>query len=207
VAIDNARLYEELRRNKERLAKEVAFAQTIQRALLPTELPKRIKGIDVAMRLEPARELGRRLLRLPRPGAQHPDAGGGRRLRQGRARGASTAPSRRTGAVAHVPPPLHQGAHEPAAILESMNTILHERQLESYYCTALLRPLRLQAPDRDRGEQRAAVPHHASAEGCGQVHSPGVPLGSLPGIVLRRGDGQLAAGDVFVFYSTAYPRR
>ena len=34
------------------------FAQRVQQALLPVELPKRLKGVDVGMRFEPARELG-----------------------------------------------------------------------------------------------------------------------------------------------------
>ena len=35
VAIENARLYEEVRANEERLEKEVRFAQRVQIALLP----------------------------------------------------------------------------------------------------------------------------------------------------------------------------
>src|SRR4029450_12006263 len=58
VAIENARLYETIRANEERLEKEIRFAQRVQAALLPTELPKRLKGVDVAARFAPARELG-----------------------------------------------------------------------------------------------------------------------------------------------------
>ena len=65
VAIENARLYEEVRRNEERIEKELRFAQRVQMALLPTELPRPLDDVDVAARIEPARELGRRPLRLP----------------------------------------------------------------------------------------------------------------------------------------------
>src|SRR5439155_13427701 len=58
VAIENARLYETIRANEVRLEKEIRFAQRVQMALLPTELPKRLKGVDVAARFAPARELG-----------------------------------------------------------------------------------------------------------------------------------------------------
>src|SRR5262245_182543 len=58
VAIDNARLYEEVRHNEERIEKELRFAQRVQVALLPTELPKMLPGVDAAARFEPARELG-----------------------------------------------------------------------------------------------------------------------------------------------------
>jgi sigma-B regulation protein RsbU (phosphoserine phosphatase) len=58
IAIDNARLYEEVRRNEERIEKELRFAQRVQMALLPTELPKGLRGVDVAGRFEPATALG-----------------------------------------------------------------------------------------------------------------------------------------------------
>ncbi len=58
VAIENARLYETIRANEERLESELRFAQRVQAALLPTDLPKRMKGVDVAARFAPARELG-----------------------------------------------------------------------------------------------------------------------------------------------------
>src|SRR5262249_4556487 len=54
VAIENARLYETIRANEVRLEKEIRFAQRVQAALLPTELPKRLKGVDVAARFAPA---------------------------------------------------------------------------------------------------------------------------------------------------------
>jgi sigma-B regulation protein RsbU (phosphoserine phosphatase) len=58
VAIENARLYAEVRANEERLEKELRFAQRVQTALLPAAPPKRLKGIDVAAAFAPARELG-----------------------------------------------------------------------------------------------------------------------------------------------------
>jgi hypothetical protein len=58
VAIENARLYEKLSVTEARLEKELRFAKRVQAALLPTELPKRIKGIDLAASFASARELG-----------------------------------------------------------------------------------------------------------------------------------------------------
>ena len=54
VAIDNARLYEEVRRNEERIERELRFARRVQLALLPTELPKTVRDADVAGRFESA---------------------------------------------------------------------------------------------------------------------------------------------------------
>ncbi len=48
VAIENARLYESIRANEARFEKELRLAQRVQMALLPQELPKRLRGVDVA---------------------------------------------------------------------------------------------------------------------------------------------------------------
>jgi sigma-B regulation protein RsbU (phosphoserine phosphatase) len=201
VAIDNARLYEELRRNKERLAKEVSFAQRVQRALLPTELPKRLKGVDVAMRLEPARELGGDfydfLALEPHtltvavgdvsgkgvPAALY-SAFAGELVRSRTYRRRYT--KVRTG---------------PADILESMNRILHDRQLDAYYCTLCYAHFDFKRRNVTMANSGLPYPIHGSAEGCAQVHSPGVPLGSFPGITYDELTIELRVGDVFVFFS------
>ncbi|MGE3188122.1 MAG: GAF domain-containing protein, partial [Vicinamibacterales bacterium] len=58
VAIENARLYEAIRDNEVRIEKELRFAQRVQAALLPKELPKRLKGVEVAWHFDAALELG-----------------------------------------------------------------------------------------------------------------------------------------------------
>jgi sigma-B regulation protein RsbU (phosphoserine phosphatase) len=201
VAIENARLYEELRRNKERLAKELSFAQQIQRALLPTEVPKRLKGVDVAMRLEPARELGGDfydLLALEPytlsvavgdvsgkgvPAALY-SAFAGELVRSRTFRRRYT--KIRT---------------SPGGILESMNRILQERQLESYYCTLCYAHFDFKRRTVTLSNSGLPFPIHASAEGCGQLQLPGVPLGSLPGIAYDELTVELKPGDAFVFHS------
>ena len=81
VAIENARLYETIRANEDRLEKEIRFAQRVQAALLPVELPKRMKNVDVAARLAPARGLG---FTIPVEAATHVHFDGAR-LRSARA--------------------------------------------------------------------------------------------------------------------------
>ena len=58
MAIENARLYEALRANEERIERELQFARRVQAALLPAGPPKRMRGVDVAAHFTPARELG-----------------------------------------------------------------------------------------------------------------------------------------------------
>ena len=84
-------------------------------------------------------------------------------------------------------------------MLASMNTILHERQLEEYYCTLCYAVVRFQAapvviansglpyPIRSVGSQTADA-----VRAAGPIELPGVPLGAFRGFELRR--GELRAG-------------
>ncbi len=57
VALENARLYDELKRAEQRMAKDLERARQVQQALLPAEKPD-IRGLDVTARYLPALELG-----------------------------------------------------------------------------------------------------------------------------------------------------
>ena len=106
VAIENARLYEEVRRNEERIEKELRFAQRVQAALLPTELPTRLRRRRRRRPLRAGARARRRPARLHRARAEQPRRRRRRRLRQRRARGALQRVRGGTRALAHGPPPL-----------------------------------------------------------------------------------------------------
>src|SRR5262249_56459197 len=57
IAIENARLYAELKRNEVRLHRELRIARDIQHALFPEESPAG-KGWEASAQFRPARELG-----------------------------------------------------------------------------------------------------------------------------------------------------
>src|SRR4051794_17726831 len=135
VAIENARLYETIRSNEVRLEKEIRFAQRVQAALLPTELPKRLKGVDVAARFAPAHELGGDLYDFLAPEPNSLVVAVGDVSGKG-------VPAALYGAFAGelVRSRTFRRRYtlersSPAGVLASMNTILYERQLEEYYCT------------------------------------------------------------------------
>src|SRR5205809_4565031 len=135
VAIENARLYETIRANEVRLEKEVRFAQRVQSALLPLDLPKRLKGVDVGARFAPARELGGDLYDFlaPEPNSLVVAVG------DVSGKGVPAALySAFAGELVRSRTFRRRYAPEqfsPAGVLASTNTILHERQLEEYYCT------------------------------------------------------------------------
>jgi sigma-B regulation protein RsbU (phosphoserine phosphatase) len=57
IALENARLYEQVRHDEQRLKNDVAMAQRIQEALLPRTTPW-LPGLQVGVAYEPARDLG-----------------------------------------------------------------------------------------------------------------------------------------------------
>jgi phosphoserine phosphatase RsbU/P len=199
VAIDNARLYEEVRRNEERIEKELRFAQRVQLALLPTELPKGLHGVDVAGRFEPARELGGDIHDFLVPEADTLVVAVGDVSGKG-------APAALYGAFAAelVRSRTMRRRYTPdrfsiGGVLQAMNTILHERQLEEYYCTLCYAFFDFKAHVLTMSNSGLPYPIHCSTGSCGQIELPGVPLGSFPGVTYDEVELPLRPGDVFVF--------
>src|SRR5258706_2477909 len=201
VAIENARLYETIRNNEIRLEKELRFAQRVQVAFLPTGLPKRMKGVDVAARFAPAREVGGDLYDFlaPEPNSlviavgdvsgkgvpaalYSPFAGELIRSRTFRRR---YAPEQ----------------FSPAGVLASTNTILHERQLEEYYCTLCYAVFDLKRRRVTLANSGLPYPIRCAAHTVSQIELPGVPLGSFAGSTYDEISFDLAAGDLFIFCS------
>ena len=201
VAIENARLYEAVAANEHRLEKEVRFAQRVQHALLPQELPKRLRGVDVAARFEAARELGGDLYDFLTPDPN------GLVVAVGDVSGKG-APAALYSAFAGE---LVRGRtyrrrytsvqSSPAGVLASMNTILHERQLEEYYCTLCYASFDFKRRLVTLANSGLPYPIRGTSEGCAQIDLPGVPLGSFAGTTYDELTYPLAQGDVFVICS------
>jgi phosphoserine phosphatase RsbU/P len=201
VAIENARLYEAVAANEHRLEKEVRFAQRVQQALLPQELPKRLRGVDVAARFDAARELGGDLhdFLTPEPN--------GLVVAVGDVSGKG-APAALYSAFAGE---LVRGRtyrrrytsvqSSPAGVLAAMNNILHERQLEEYYCTLCYASFDFKRRLVTMANSGLPYPIRCTAEGCAQVDLPGVPLGSFAGTTYDEATYSLSAGDLFVICS------
>ena len=198
VAIENARLYEEVRRNEERIEKELRFAQRVQVALLP-EPPAEMRHADVAGRFEPAHELGGDLHDFLAP---EPDI---LVVAVGDVSGKG-APAALYGAFAAelVRSRTMRRRYTPdrfsvSGVLQTMNRILHERQLEEYYCTLCYAFFDFNRRVLTMSNSGLPYPIRCSDDACGQIELPGVPLGSFPAITYDEVTIPLKGGDVFVF--------
>jgi sigma-B regulation protein RsbU (phosphoserine phosphatase) len=199
VAIENARLYETIRANEERLEKEICFAQRVQAALLPAGLPKRLKGVDVAARFLPARELGGDLYDFLSPEPHSLVVAVGDVSGKGVPAALYSAFAgelvrSRTFRRRYVP-----DAATPAAVLSSVNTILHERHLEEYYCTLCYAFFDLKRRTVALANSGLPYPIRCTGQGCAPIEVAGVPLGSFGGISYDEASFDLHAGDLFVF--------
>jgi sigma-B regulation protein RsbU (phosphoserine phosphatase) len=199
IAIENARLYEEVRRNEERIEKELRFAQRVQAALLPTEPPRRLRNADVAARFAPAHELGGDLHDFIDPEPNSLVVAVGDVSGKG-------APAALYSAFASelVRSRTYRRRYTPerfsvAGVLQAMNTILHDRQLEEYYCTLCYAFFDFKRRTVTLSNSGLPYPLRCSDDDCGQIELPGVPLGSFPGVTYDEVTLPLRAGDLFVF--------
>jgi sigma-B regulation protein RsbU (phosphoserine phosphatase) len=199
VAIENARLYEEVRANEERLEKEVRFAQRVQAALLPAGPPKRLKGVDLAAAFASARELGGDFHDYLAPESNTLVVAVGDVSGKGVPAALYSAFAAelvrgRTFRRRYLPE-----RSSPAGVLASVNTILHQRQLEEYYCTLSYAIFDLKRRAITVANSGLPYPIRCTIEGCAQIELPGVPLGSFPGSTYDEVTYALHPGDVFVF--------
>jgi len=199
IAIENARLYEEVRQNEERIEKELRFAQRVQVALLPTELPAELHNADVAGRFEPAHELGGDLHDFLAPEPNTLVVAVGDVSGKG-------APAALYGAFAAelVRSRTLRRRFTPdrfsvAGVLEAMNKTLHERQLAEYFCTLCYALFDFNRRVLTMSNSGLPYPIHCTDEGCGQIELPGMPLGSFAGVTYDEVTIPLNQGDVFVF--------
>jgi sigma-B regulation protein RsbU (phosphoserine phosphatase) len=201
VAIENARLYEKIRSNELRLEKEIRFAQRVQAGLLPVELPKKMKSVDVAARLEPARGLGGDFYDFlaPEPNSLVVAVGdvSGKGV-------AAALYSAFAGELVRSRTFRRRYAPErftPSGVLMSSNTILYERQLEEYYCTLCYALFDMKRRIVTIANSGLPYPVRCSGDTLAPVEIPGMPLGLFPGSTYDEISFDLVAGDVFVFCS------
>jgi sigma-B regulation protein RsbU (phosphoserine phosphatase) len=199
VAIENARLYEAIVANESRMEKELRFAQRVQAALLPQGLPKKLKNVDVAARFDAARELGGDFHDFQLPDTNSLVVAVGDVSGKGVPAAlysvfAAELVRGRTFRRRYLPE-----RSSPAAILSSVNTILNQRQLEEYYCTACYALFDLKRRVVTVSNSGLPYPVRCSADSCALIELPGVPLGSFFGTTYEEISLPLAAGDMFVF--------
>jgi sigma-B regulation protein RsbU (phosphoserine phosphatase) len=87
----------------------------------------------------------------------------------------------------------------PGGVLASMNAILHERNLEEYFCTLCYAAFDFKKRQLVVANSGLPYPIRHTAGKSAPIELPGVPLGSFPGTEYEELTFDLKAGDIYVF--------
>jgi phosphoserine phosphatase RsbU/P len=193
IAIENARLYEEIARQEKRLERDLALARELQFRLLPPTLPK-VPHLDVAAKFVPARAIGGDLYdfvnySLGRTAIAIGDVSG---------KGAPAAIyAALVSGILRSHAPIEPG---PAEMLSAVNFSLGERRIEGQFVSLIYSVW----DDKDRtlqvansGLPRPIYCHQKKVE---IIEATGLPLGLFEEADYEELSFQAKPGDVFVFF-------
>jgi sigma-B regulation protein RsbU (phosphoserine phosphatase) len=196
IAIENARLYAELKRNERRLQRELRIARDIQHALFPEESPAG-KGWEASAQFRPAQELGGDLYDFY-------DMGSG-------LLGVATGDVAGKGVPAALYAAFASGAvrsraferRTPADLMTRVNRTLNRRGIEGLFCT--LGYALFDFPARSLRLANSGLPYpllyRAATGRCAPVEVGGLPLGTFDSSTYDEVAIELFPGDVFVFHT------
>jgi len=196
VAVDNARLYDELRRKEARIQKELHIAQEIQHGLFPEECPAG-PGWEASAHFRPARELGGDLYDFY-------DMGQGLLgLAVGDVAGKGV-PAALYGAFASGV--VRARAFErraPQDLMARVNRTLRRRGVEGLFCTLGYALFDFGARTVRIANSGLPYPlrYRAQTGACEALEVGGLPLGAFGDASYDELALDLAPGDVFVFHT------
>lgn len=194
VAIENARLYQRVTQEEQRLERDLAMAREVQLRLLPPKVPV-LKNSELAARFLPARSIGGDLYDFL-------DYGEGRlAIAVGDVSG-KAAPAALYAALVSGILRSQSGQHlTPAAMLAFMNEALRERRLDSQYVTMLFAVWN----DADRTLQLANAgavqPLFCRGNEVTTLQAVGFPLGLFPDVEYEEFTISTQPGDSLIFFS------
>jgi sigma-B regulation protein RsbU (phosphoserine phosphatase) len=194
IAIENARLYEEIARQERRLERDLALARELQMRLLPQARPK-LGHLDLAAKFIPARAIGGDLYdfipySLSRLGIVIGDVSG---------KGAPAAIyAALVSGILRSHAPIEPG---PAEMLKAVNMSLAERRIEAQFVSiiyAVWDDERSTLLVANSGLPRPVYVH----DGKNQViEATGLPLGLFDDADYDEFTFRMKPGDMFVFFS------
>jgi sigma-B regulation protein RsbU (phosphoserine phosphatase) len=196
VAVENARLYAELRKKETRVHHELAIARKIQHGLFPEDTPGG-PGWQASAHFRPARELGGDLYDFYDIGEGLLGVAVGDVAGKG-------VPAALYGAFASGT--VRSRAFErrtPAALLERVNRTLRRRGVEGLFCTLAFALFDFGSRSVRVGNAGLPYPlHYRAATGrCDPLEIAGLPLGMFGDSRYEEREIPLAPGDVFVFHT------
>ena len=194
IAIENARLYERITLEEQRLERDLSMAREVQLHLLPHSLPV-LQNAEVAARFNPAHAIGGDLYdfldyKPPRACIAIGDVSG---------KGAPAALY--AALVSGIVRSLAPSEPAPAAMLAAVNHSLNQRRLDAQFVVltcALWDDQQRTMRVANSGLPRPIYCHNGHAH---MIEAAGLPLGMFEDVSYEEITIQGSPGDVFVFFS------
>lgn len=194
VAIENARLYEQVARDEARMERELRAARRIQSVMLP-QAPREDYGLDLASRYVSARELGGDLYDFIRYGPQQ------LAILLGDVSGKGTAAALYGAVATGIIRSLAPLKLQPAELLRRVNQFVGEHKVEDRYMT-------LCYATWQRGRRRLRMASAGQSQPllyrdghCQKLPLVGFPLGIFDEVTYDEWTATLAPGEILVLYS------
>jgi len=194
VSIENARLYEQVARDENRMERDLNAARRIQGALLP-RLPGPEFGLDIAARVVSSRELSGDLYDFLRYGPN--DLG----IALGDVSGKGSAAALYGAVAVGTLRSLGSQKPRPANMLRALNGFLGERMIEGRFmtlCFATWNRQRRRLRIANAGQEQPLLYHDGR---CERIPLVGFPLGIFEEATYEERTLILDPGDIIVFYS------
>src|ERR1700690_2147375 len=194
VALENARLYEQVARDEARLERDLQAAKRIQGALL-RPVPTEDFGLDIAARYLSAREVCGDLYEFLRYGPQQLG------IALGDVSGKGTAAALYGAVAIGIMRSLAPQKLQPAEMLRQMNQVIGERRIEGRFMTACFATWQ-------KGRSKLRVANAGQSQPllykdgrCGKIELTGFPLGIFEDVTYDEWGVTLESGDILVFHS------
>ncbi len=194
IAIENARLYQAVRRQERQLERDIAMAREVQLRLLPPEAPSHPHA-EMAVRFLPARTIGGDLYDFLDYG---PDCTA---IVLGDVSGKAAPAALFAALVSGIMRAAANQQPEPAKMLGLLNDALQERKLESQYVTMLFALWNDENQTLKVANSGAVQPVFCRAGESVPVKAEGFPLGMFPDVTYEEFSVATQPGDAVVFVS------
>lgn len=194
ISIENARLYQAVRRQERQLERDIAMAREVQLRLLPHAAPQ-LQNAEIAVRFLPARTIGGDLYDFL-------DYGNGNvAIVLGDVSGKAAPAALFAALVSGIMRSAALLKLDPAPMLASLNDALQERKLESQYVTMLFALWDDETRTLHVANSGAVQPIFCRSGQSRTVQAEGLPLGLFPDVTYEEISVATEPGDVVVFVS------
>jgi sigma-B regulation protein RsbU (phosphoserine phosphatase) len=194
IAIENARLYQAVRRQEAQLEKDIAMAREVQLRLLPPEPPSHPHA-EMAVRFLPARSIGGDLYDFIDYGPNRSA------IVLGDVSGKAAPAALFAALVSGIMRSAALQTPDPAQIMAHLNDALQERKLDSQYVTLLFALWNDENQTLQVANSGAVQPVFCRAGQPVTVKAEGFPLGMFPDVTYEELSVATQPGDVIVFVS------